>query len=476
VNGSGGWGLLAGLCLAAAGCAAVPVDLALRRHILMVDSDGELRDPAGDGEVVPDETDPPGGASPREAYFRELLEAMTRETEGSLQAHGRRRVILYIHGGLNSPDDGIERARKVLEEIGKDAAAGRDPPFLVFVNWDSSFVSCYLDHLFTIRQGKDRSGVWVMAAPFYLAADVLRGAASAPLLWFREIEIALGAETGEVRDADRRAAWYGGRGGLEVRRGSDGSAGILETIQRVVFVPARAATIPFVHGLGASAWRTMERRISMMFHTEKEFTAGQGSAAPRGALHLFLDGLRSHVGDGEGWELTLMGHSMGALVMNQMLRDAPGIHWRRIVYMASACTVRDYADTVVPYMERPGNADTQVVHLMLADRPERAEKYWDLVDVVPRGSLLTWVDAYLATPPTRLDRTAGRFVNFITAPSTILRREGVEERTRVWQFDGGDPDQPQQHGDFDEPRFRFWEEEWWRRAGGVEAGETAARE
>ena len=112
----------------------------------------------------------------------------------------------------------------------------------------------------------------------------------------------------------------------------------------------------------------MERRVSMMFHTEREFTERRGSAAPRGALREFLDGLRKRLGDGTGWKVTLAGHSMGALVMNQMLREAPEIHYDRLVYMGAACTVRDYADTVIPYMQSPRNQDTRVTHLALADR------------------------------------------------------------------------------------------------------------
>jgi pimeloyl-ACP methyl ester carboxylesterase len=455
---------LAVAAASAAGCASAPPDPIVRRHIVMVDRDGELRDPL-DGEVVPDEAEDGIGATPRDRYFREMLAAMTAETEGAIPAGRRRKVVLYVHGGLNSPEDGIQRCEDVLAELRKSAAPDDPPPYMIFLNWNSSFGSCYADYTFRIRQGKDRSraSLWILASPFYFVADVLRGVVTAPLLWFREIEVFAGADTGESHDADQRTEWYQRHGGIEVHRGRDSSRGLLESLQRGAFLPVRAVTLPFVHAFGTSSWETLERRISMMFHVEKEFTAGKGSPAAQGALHHFLVRLREHLDGGEQWDVALMGHSMGTIVMNQMLRDVPDIRYSRLVYMASACTIRDYADTVIPYMRRPENADTRMVHLMLDDRAEGSEKYWEYVDVVPRGTLLLWVDNYLTTPPTRMDRCSGRYVNLVTAPASLFEPADVAARTLLWQFDGGDPNAPQRHEDFDEVRYRFWEDGWWKR-------------
>jgi pimeloyl-ACP methyl ester carboxylesterase len=449
---------------AAAGCASPAPDPVVRRHIVMVDRDGALVDPV-DGEVIPDGTPSDTTPTPRDRYIEEILEAMVAGTEDAARAGRKRKVVLYVHGGLNSPEDGIRRCEEVLAELRKPASPDDPAPYPIFLNWNSSFGSCYADYTFRIRQGKDRSraSLWILASPFYFVADVLRGIATAPLLWFREIEVIAGGDTGETRDADQRTEWYRDNGGIQVRRGSDGSAGVLETVQRGVFLPVRGVTLPFVHGFGTSSWETMKRRIAMMVHSEEEFTAGKGLLGPRGALHRFLERLRDRLGDGDGWDVALVGHSMGAIVMNQMLREVPDIHYSRIVYMAAACSIRDYADTVVPYMRLPRNADTRMVHLSLCDRAERSEKYWEYVDVVPRGTLLLWIDNYLTTPPTRLDRSAGRYVNLVTAPPSIFEPGDVAARTLLWQFDGGDPDAPQRHEDFDEVRFRFWEDGWWAR-------------
>lgn len=459
--------IIAALLLAAASasaCASVPPDPVVRRHIVMVDRDGELRDPV-DGEVVPDEPQDGADSTPRDRYFREMLAAATAGTDAAAHAGKKRRVVLYVHGGLNSPEDGIRRCEEVLEALRKPSAPADPPPHVIFLNWNSSFGSCYADYAFRIRQGKDRSraSLWILASPFYFLADVLQGIASAPLLWFREIEVFAGADTGEVHDADQRTEWYRHNGGLGVRRGRSASPGALEYVQRAAFLPLRAVTLPFVHGFGTSSWETLERRISMMFHVEGEFTSGKGSLAARGALHHFLARLRDHLGDGAEWDVALIGHSMGTIVMNQMIRDMPDIRYSRLVYMASACSIRDYADTVVPYMRLPANAETRMVHLTLDDRSEGSEKYWEYLDVVPRGSLLLWIDNYLTTPPTRMDRCSGRFVNLVTAPATVFQPADVGARTLLWQFDGGDPDAPQRHEDFDEVRFRFWEDGWWRR-------------
>ncbi len=47
-------------------------------------------------------------------------------------------------------------------------------------------------------------------------------------------------------------------------------------------------------------------------------------------------------------ELTVMGHSMGGIIINRALRDLPQLPADNIVYMASADTLQNYLDATVP--------------------------------------------------------------------------------------------------------------------------------
>jgi hypothetical protein len=104
-----------------------------------------------------------------------------------------------------------------------------------------------------------------------------------------------------------------------------------------------------------------------------------------------------------------------------------------------------------------------VFHVVLDPDEELDEaNAWDLA---PRGSLLVWVDDFLAQPATLLDRTAGRYDNLMVAlPDTPL---GIRHQVHVRVLGRYDERAPLKHGQFTDPgetdgRFRFWTREaWW---------------
>ena len=120
--------------------------------------------------------------------------------------------------------------------------------------------------------------------------------------------------------------------------------------------------------------------------------------------------------------------------------------------MAAACSVRDFEQSVLPYLRRPDN-QTKFYNLYPASHGRR--RGTKLLDFVMRGSLLSWIDEFFANPMTPTDKTLGRYVNF-------LRTEQIfspdELRGRIYQkeFHYGnsvsDTD-PQKHGDFDRCPF-----------------------
>ena len=108
-------------------------------------------------------------------------------------------------------------------------------------------------------------------------------------------------------------------------------------------------------------------------------------------------------------ELTLIGHSMGTIVLNRALRECPRLRVRDVVYMAAACSIDDFRSSLVPYLTR--THDTRFYNLMLHPAAEVREWQMMAVDLPPRGSLLAWIDNFLAAPETTLDRTLGSWEN-----------------------------------------------------------------
>lgn len=261
-------------------------------------------------------------------------------------------------------------------------------------------------------------------------------------------------------------------------------------------LPTKLITAPIIDAGGTSAWAIMLRSVSQLFHYDAEQHTHNNLDHPqpntpsyksRGALYLFFEELTKTVcrlsrenptggtscPNPEKWEITLVGHSTGAIVAHHILREFEGLPIKNIVYMGAASSVRDYQETVFTYLARKNKffitpsddllqahqAPMRIYHLMLHEAAESGEWLWDTIDPFPRGSLLIWLDNFLSHPLSKEDLTLGRFRNFITTahhtphelrPFIHIRKFGVGEEVA----------EPKKHGDFGQ-RFKFWDSKCW---------------
>ena len=430
-------------------------------------------------------------------YFHDLFREMDsyfvgREKDEELRKRdgGRRRITLIIHGGLNSNHGTIERAQELSRNLRND---GRYP---IFINWQASLTRSLGAHLFTVRHGDDQGLKSAPLAPLYLGADVATGYARAPLIWIDQIE----------NDVDRvRRRYFNHRtrsddeycalrqAQIDCNRpdcrtidiskgpfqqtlieGTESTARYSATgfvplhVYASAFhlswpvwtwIPARYVISPLLYGLGAPAWDEMERHATLGFHgrTEASTNPGQNDERGAGGLTRFLKALQEHIGCTRSsecqYEITIIGHSMGTIVENHILRDFDDLPIRDIVYMAAASSVRDYEDSGRKYLERHLDklSTPHIHHLMLNDFAEIRDQYGVVgpLEFPPSGSLLVWIDNYFTRPPTLRDRTAGRFDNL------MLFLGETDERLRSYitakTFGVGRSiamTDPQHHGDF----------------------------
>lgn len=441
------------------GC--VSIDDVPVENIVMVNGDGRLVDPSPNlwGMYSSLRSYPEIPEQDIKRHLGSVLTAMRNHTDSARSNGHKRKVLIYVHGGLNSETGSIERAtsihKKLLEQ---DYAA-----FPLFLIWPSSLHSSYVDHLLWVRQGKSRWWGPVLA-PLYLAEDVLRTVARAPIVWLYQMGhtvTSFGVTSPDERVAARR---WESRRDLKIKRGRECRAaweGPVLALSNALTLPIRVVTMPIVDAAGSSAWRNMLRRTSMFFDTQEEFETDFVPEGAKGGLSRFLDRLEQQCDkERDGWEITLVGHSMGAIIVNQILRRYPTLPVKNIVYMAAACSVREYQDSVFPFMERPEHRDTRMYHLVLHEDAETNEIFWAYPEFVPRGSLLIWIDNFYERPDTWLDRRAGRWVNLMAG--IHLREKSISDRVFIKQFDvGRDAPQgnPQVHGGFGQ--FAFWEQSFW---------------
>ena len=256
------------------------------------------------------------------------------------------------------------------------------------------------------------------------------------------------------------------------------------------FADTRLVTLIAADFVARPAWNSMLRRTQVMFVKPKpverrEDVARQGQQQQqakflkeervrtsklemeRGVVPQFVDRLVQYqqkraVADGQPVTVTLMGHSMGTIVVSEILREeAQGPATNRlncdaVVFMAAACPLRDVRTKVVPYLQ--ANTATRFYNLTLHPYAELSENMLGsrkaLGGPLLDGSLLVYIDRLLTNPLTPQERTAGRWHNFVlaTTDTSFIPRD-VRGRVTLKAFGAGTKpaDGPQIHGDFSSP-------------------------
>ncbi len=289
---------------------------------------------------------------------------------------------------------------------------------------------------------------------------------------------------------------------------------------QLFFVP-KAVTATLIDIIGTGAWDMMLRRADQLFQSptrrsdiDKEDRAAidriaaivdagqQDTVAGRDELHRLAGGLKkppvppvkhrgadylNHARPGaveqfltelekglgpqpeQRYSITLVGHSMGAIVSNRILINHPKLPIDRIVYMAAACSIKECQAAVGPYLRE--NPRAQFYNLSLHPYAEVAEANPSIESstpstadyalagagyLVPRGSLLVWLDSFFTKPVTLEDRRLGKWDAAIMN-AAIFPGE-VRNRVHFKMFPIGDSDQPSKHGAFASENFRrrFW--------------------
>jgi hypothetical protein len=471
----------------------IPEDTDLSRHVILVDRDGHPLHPTERSGVL--------GESEYSAYLDRLFE--------SVRGSGKEKILLFIHGGLTSPDTALGHAREWTPSMKAD---GFCP---LFINWNAGFLTNYAEYLFRIRRGEVVRGAWgALTGPFYLLADLGRGLSRAPISWadqavmlsatleaYRKRSDARSLDVPSSIGRDRRSPWQFLLRGILLLISTLGALLILGQIARALAFPhwagpaslletlvvtrgpwparlaalllyvygSKVLTLPLLVGIGRSTWEAMLRRLQTVIRRPQEFRAQSppGFLAPTGALAVFLERLSSYASRSPSTPITLIGHSMGTIVANEILRCVPSVPYQDIVYLAAACSVDDFHDAFLSYREsRPKGAPLpQWFGLSLHPIAEREE--WNALDIAPRGSILEWIDDLYTNPRTILDRTLGRWDNI--SRTLQVFEPSLRASMHLKSFSvGSDPEypdyNPQKHTEFIEGAF--WREDHWQPKGG----------
>lgn len=443
------------------------------RHAMTVSGDGDIRAPSGNAQQAENQTDYFSKLPPER--FAEYVDRIFKAAEDKKA----KRILIFVHGGLNSLKNSTKR---VSDLIGK--YDNKEMPYYpIFINWDSGLWESYTDHLYSIRQGETAYTTGISSSPFYLIADIGRTIIRAPIAIGYTVDSDVNAlPSGSLSGEDKKYISSQRENAKLIyqcllQRHSDSiSLGrehdwehswrlYAKSIWNIVTYPFQLLTAPPIDGFGHPAWESMQRRAKVLFNKPEQFDIeGDPLKAPAaldgrpvGAMTVFMSRLQRHLQDrpkSDKIEVTVVAHSMGTFIVNQMVRAYPELHYKTIIYMAGADSIRNTFNSVLPYLNRPDHEETNFVNLTL--HPQAEVEEMSGYGLLPRGSLLVWVDNLFSTPHTHYDRTVGRWDNLLPTLGEIPTR--LKSRVKIKAFD--QDSKIATHGDFTENDF--WREEFWR--------------
>jgi hypothetical protein len=472
--------------------------------------------------------------------FTALIDRITRRARESRPNGASMRLLIYAHGGMVGHDAAVRDAELLAPYMMADNI---DPLFLVWTSdpftsygnrlccvtdgyesrvWQGYFIPARLvgDVVSGIGRAPETYGKQVLR----FGDSVLPGISqsryavrNAEFRSERERFLNDGEACSEAANPDAVYAW----GGATVVLPPFCNDGFLNDTARVPFgyyanTPTRILTT-WLQGAGASAWDNMVRRTRMAFRASSGFSAiAQGvfnrvdcaEITRRGAFDAYrvpLDGQPLPVGENRESEsgaferffmrlqcelivdpslhhnisIEFYGHSMGAIVGDELMRRFPDLPYRRIVYMAAADSIRDFSTGALPIVQARDNVE--FYNLMLHPMAETRELHY--AGVPPAGSLLEWIDEMFESPRSRDDRVMGKWNNIRDtyqhfAPGAMRRmhfrvfplQENMSDQ-RVFEREcaRGQPDpedvrrsivrcHPLEHGEFN--RYSFWRERY----------------
>ncbi|MCW5213004.1 hypothetical protein VU04_08855 [Desulfobulbus sp. TB] len=403
-------------------------DQEIINHVIAIGKNGELRHPLT-GEKLPLSRINNNRPITANEYLANIVDKIK---------HSNKKLLIYIHGGLNNEGAALKRALKNYQAILDN---GQYP---VFINWNSEGLRSYGSHLGEIRQGEISKTAW-MSSPLYFLTDVGDSLITAPKAWFVTGEHMTDSLNKKrvMTEFDLQVASHNAK--VAVTKG-DEKSNFFRHLQWAFTSPVKVVTTPFAYTLAKPAWDIMLRRTNTLFYTpgdleKKEVTANKKNKlntiseekadfriklkSGNGALYRFLSALEKGLkkdGKTSKVKITLIGHSMGAIVVNDIVHLGLDLTYENIVHMASADSIENLFNKVIPYIDCSlkktcNNIDVNFYSLYLhPDNENRETSGWG---TIPSGSLLTWIDTMYTVPKTVLDKRSGRWDNMVRAIDLI---------------------------------------------------------
>jgi len=429
-------------------CATPAVDMFTMQRAIAINDDGSPHKyPVKIGDEI---------ISENEYNYSNHVNAIIK----SIKESGRTNILIFVFGGMNSLNETIEKS-----EVFAHAISETSDYYPIMINWQSSLFDAYFEHLIWIRRGYKSIYLGPPLVPFYFLADLGRAVTKLPInIVYQTIgatedyDFTPGIDEDEMASIDKMK--------LRVSTGKDYTHLLSKITRGIVYscgFPIRLITTPLIDAGGKSAWNAMLRRTRIAFQKQGNGELNLSFSPPDGAMSILMDALVNLYEHDNKYYFTLIGHSLGPVMLNELIRRYPQLPYRNIVYLAPSCTIGDAGYALKPYIN--DHTNTTFYNLCIHENADKYEMMW--YAGLPRGSILEWVDTFLGDPLTSDDLTLGKWNNSIKMLHSVspeFRRHIV-----IKAFGIKDPEtntininKPQQHTDFSDPELRFWDPSFWQ--------------
>lgn len=413
------------------------------------------------------------------------------------------RLLLYVHGGLNFYRNTDERMENGLKRIKSDT---QDWTYPVYVSWPSHIPGTQAERYFDIREGRDTA--WWSALPsipFVLFEDILTAVGKAPAnLWYQftndkdryvsgsnnnllsnvwtEAEYQFGTHF-EIDNVISNKYYAESKGNISMNRSIYCNAGVWNNTES--FVEAGLFFVRWPIGvlwngvIAGNSWDIMKRRARAIAYPIGEVNEQAREEELRGEKLGYLfeqlfemeKHFKSEFNTEIDFNITLIGHSMGSIVLNNLLARYQSefeatTMLDSIVYMGAAANIADTL-AIIPDILKNNPNGLSFHNLTLNRVAEVAENHYYISS---NGSLLVSIDKFHDAPEHHLLRTVGSEVNvqssltaitkaFEQAPSEHLKPKEKQDRVIFKAYNKYNDEIPYTHGDFDD--IDYWKPSEW---------------
>lgn len=438
----------------------------VRQHVFAINKHGILRSVYGDKDV----------SQASISYVQQGLEEYLRKTENP-------KILIHIHGGLVAHKNAVSNAEVIAPWAIQD---GYYPIFLV---WDSSLNSAYLDYLVFTTDGERNGSLKIenddsgynddgafkrtLLGATRLIGDIGTGVFKAPENYLVQFDnywerinkndenpyrlnaadfshITVTENSSSIREQvsqDKelnQSLSFPEFLHLNTNEINDGVSWVSPNEMRYhVLIPSRMFMTGFSE-VGRNSWDNMVRRTRLAMsspenlhdrikyiksptkrvNTKRMIVSGQSNQTNCGktkgvtyqvggfsqAMDLVNCVLNKHT-NAVPAKITLAGHSMGAIVANEILWDYRENNYDKIIYMAAAGSMREFNRMVLPIIreKQNGSLKPHFYNLMLHPLAEARERKFG--GIPPQGSLLEWIDEMFEGPRNLEEKTLGKYRN-----------------------------------------------------------------